>query len=448
MKKTFKDLIYFLTDGIWRKDEDEYKSKTLRWLVKQLRVFIFTIKSYGQDQLQIRSAALTYYTLMGLVPIAAVIFGVAKGFTVETSLTNQLYESYPEYTQLIDQVLGFANALLERTKGGWIASIGLVILLWSVIMVFNNIERSFNHIWEVKKERKLTRKLSDYLSVVLVAPIFLFLSNNVTKGIGTTLYGLSDAGFYIAILDFFEALLPYLVIWVMFTVVYYVMPNTKVRFSAALKGALIAGTALRLFTILYITSQMMLSRYNAIYGSFAALPLFLLFLNVSWQVILFGAELSFGYQNIKKYVFEQESYHISLDYRRRVILVVLHRIADNFSKGGDPYDSDQLAQVLNIPVRIVRDVLFDLEQARLIVSIDEDLAKSEKYLPFRDLSNTRVMDIFKAIEQVGYQNADMEACVDLRSASTVIEQIEALVRESDRNVLLSELKSGECDEQA
>lgn len=150
MSEWIKKIVQYITKDIWVKKEHEYKSRRTRWAVRQFKVFIFTAQGIGQHSILVRSAALTFYTLMSLVPIAALVFSVMKGFGFEARLNEYLHEQFPQYRVLIDQVLTFANAMIQRTKGGVIASVGVVVLFWSVIKVFNYVESSFNSIWEVR----------------------------------------------------------------------------------------------------------------------------------------------------------------------------------------------------------------------------------------------------------------------------------------------------------
>ena len=166
-----KRIIEFITEGIWQTKENDYKSRKMRWAVRQFKVVIFMARGLGEHNLAVRSAALTFYTLMSIVPIAALVFGVIKGFGMENSFNEYLYREYPQYTLIIDQIIDFANNMLIRARGGVIASVGFVVLLWSVMKVFGNVESAFNNIWEVRKARSITRKFSDYMAVVFVAPI-------------------------------------------------------------------------------------------------------------------------------------------------------------------------------------------------------------------------------------------------------------------------------------
>ena len=163
-----KKIIQYISYDIWFKKEHEYRSSKVRWAVRQFKVFLFTAQGFAEHSILVKSAALTFYTLMSLVPIAALVFGIAKGFSLETKLNSYLYAEFSQYGAVIDQVIEFANAMLQRTKGGLIASVGLVVLFWSVVKVFNNVEKAFNDIWEVRKPRSIARKVSDYIAVVVI----------------------------------------------------------------------------------------------------------------------------------------------------------------------------------------------------------------------------------------------------------------------------------------
>ena len=438
-----KDVIRFLTEDIWSKHDSEYDSAFMRKLSRHLKVFIFTAKSYGQDGIAVRSSALSLYTLMALVPLAALIFGIAKGFTFEASISTYLHEKFPNYTEFVDYILKFAEALLERTRGGIIATIGFVVLMWAAVKVFMNIEAAFNHIWKVKKSRSITRKISDYLSVMLVAPLFWFISNGASDAIGSHIAAEVDGTFLAPVVSVIAFLLPFVVFWTVFAVVYYVMPNTKVRFVPAFRAALITGTIFYLFQIVYVHFQSSLSTYNAIYGSFAAIPLFLVWMQISWQIILFGAELSFGYQNIDRYEYEQESYFVSYDYRRRATVLIMYFVAKNFSDGRPPVDSESLSRKLFMPISVVRNSLYDLEKADLVVAIGDNEKKTSRYLPAHDVSTLRVWDVVTRVESVGEDITEESNRGAMKHVDDVMREFENMVDISDKNVLLLELDNDE-----
>jgi len=440
MIEKIKQIIRFFTEDIWSKEKHEYNSKFMAWLSGHLKVFIYTIKSYGQNQLVVRSAGLTYYTLMAIVPLAAVIFGVAKGFGFEERIVGYLYDALPRYEMLIDWITEFAHNMIAQVKGGLIASFGFLILFWAVIQVFMNVEDSFNYIWEVRRTRSLPRKISDYISILIIAPIlwvgFSMVSDQVEAGLDNIVGGT----FLSPLLTFAEAIIPFVLAILIFTLVYVVMPNTKVKFMPALKAGIIAGTVFVFVQLFYAYSQGALSRYNAVYGTFAALPLFLIWLNLCWQIVMFGAELSFGYQNLDKFEYERDAEKVSYNYRRKMMLLVMHRIAYNFTEGKEQMDSDQLAKVLNIPVRIVRDTLFELEKAELIISVDDDDRKTVRYYPARDVSEMKVYDVIRTVEDQGLPSLNMKEFEEFRSVNRVLIQLDKVINDSDKNILLNDIK--------
>ena len=432
-----RKIIQYITHDIWVKKEHEYKSRKMRWAVRQFKVFIFTAQGFGQHGILVRSAALTFYTLMSIVPVAALVFGIAKGFGLETRLNEYLYNQFPQYTVVIDQVITFANAMLLRTKGGLIASVGLVVLFWAVLKVFGNIESAFNNIWEVRRSRSFARKFSDYTTVIVVTPILWIISSSIGLQIQKHLMHLTSS----PVVNVFLGLASLVMIWLMFAFVYLVMPNTKVKLRSAVSAGVIAGTIFQLFQIAYIFIQSRLTSYNAIYGSFAAVPLFLIWLQSSWQIVLFGAELSFAYQNIRKFEFEKIAKEMSYEYRKKALLVVMHQIIAHFLARDGAVSSETVAQDLNLPVRIVRDAVFDLEKAGLIVSTVSKEDKVNLYVPARDVHTLRVCDVIQQVEASGMASLDLQQSPEFRQIDAIVNRLNLTVSRSADNVLLMDVRT-------
>jgi len=313
-----KKIFTFLTDTVFRRDASNYRTPFLRWLVKQYKLLFYTVRGLLDHGTVVRSAALTFYTLMSVVPILALVFAIVKGFGLAEGLIQNIYAAFPQNPEMIDYLVEFAQKALARTQGGVVALFGLATLFWAVIRVFGSVESAFNNIWEVKSTRSITRQWIDYITVVLVVPI-LWVIANALGNFAQELLGLNDS--ILSKLLMKAAALG--VIWVMFTFLYIVVPNTKVRFGSALTAGIVAGTAFLFFQWGYLYLQRWMTSYNAIYGSFAALPLFLVWLQTSWEIVLFGGELSFAYQNIDRFDEERESLLVSYDNRRKVILAVM-----------------------------------------------------------------------------------------------------------------------------
>ena len=313
----FKNLWTFLTETIFLKDERNYRNGLIRWGVRQYKLLFYTARGLDEHDTLVRSAALTFYTLMSLVPIIAVVFAVVKGFGLADGLVENLYELFPQNPEIIDYIVGFAEKALLRTQGGVVAAVALVMLFWAVIRVFGSIENAFNNIWEVKVERSITRQWTDYIAVVMIVPLLWIVANALTN-YAETLLGFDDAWYF----RLLSRLASMAVIWAMFTLLYMVIPNARGRLGSALMAGIVAGTIFLAFQWGYVYVQRWMTSYNAIYGSFAALPLFLIWLQTSWEILLFGGELSFAYQNIERFGEERESLLINYDQRRKVLLAV------------------------------------------------------------------------------------------------------------------------------
>ena len=216
------------------------------FLIKQLRIIILAIRGYDEDRCMLRASSLTFYTLLSIVPVAAMFFGIAKGFGFEKRLESELFAKFHGQEEVLNQIISFSHSLLEQTQGGIIAGIGLLVLFWSVLKVLGHIEMALNDIWEIKEQRSWGRKFSDYLSIMLISPILILMSSSVTVFITTQVENITQRvallGVFSPFITFLLNLMPYVLIWILFTILFIVMPNTKVNFKAGLVGGVVAGT--------------------------------------------------------------------------------------------------------------------------------------------------------------------------------------------------------------
>jgi membrane protein len=325
-------------------------------------------------------------------------FGIAKGFGFDKDLEQKLIDNFKGQEEVLNWLISLAQSALDTAKGGVIAGVGFALLFWSVMKVLGNIERSFNDIWQIKKQRSYIRKFTDYFSTMLVAPIFIILASSGNVFIATQLTNISSQIDIVNIspfVVFLMKLFPYVMIWMLFTLLYIVMPNTKVKFMSALLAGILAGTAFQIVQWVYIDAQMFMSRTNAIYGSFAALPLLLIVMQLSWLIVLFGAEISFANQNIDLYELENESLQISPYAHRAYNILLLERIVRRFIKGKKPQTAPELAGKMKLPIRLVRMVIADLLAANLVVEVYTAKERARAYTPARDI---KMYTIRKVVE--------------------------------------------------
>ena len=248
-----------------------------------------------------------------------------------------------EQGEMIEWLTNMVDNLLLETKEGVIAGVGGVILFWSVIQVLNNIEAAFNDIWQIRKARSPMRKFSDYLAIMILSPFAIGLSGSFMVKIQSAA---TEFEFFKPLIVMLIKSVPYLSMWLLFTIVYVVMPNTKVKFRYALIAGVIAGTVALIFQALYRDLQIGVMRWGTLYGTIAFIPLFLMWLQITWLIVLMGAELSFAYQNIENYEFEENALNLSHNNKRILTLLICHHIIKNFEDGGEPWNTDSLSHEL------------------------------------------------------------------------------------------------------
>ena len=387
----------FFTDTILRRELDAWHNPILRWLAGQYRLLFYTARGLRAHGTIVRSAALTFYTLISLVPVIAVVFAVMKGFGLTDGAIDDLYRLFPRNPEIVDYLIRFAENALARTRGGVVAAVALATLFWAVIRVFGSIESAFDNIWEVKASRSIARKWADYVAVVMIVPVLWTAAN----ALGGYLRGIMpfDRPWIYALMARLASLA---VIWAMFTLLYLIIPNARVRLRSALTAGIVAGTLFLAFQWGYVYLQRWMTSYNAIYGSFAALPLLLFWMQTSWQILLFGGELSFAYQNIARFGEERESLLVSHDQRRRVMLAVMLVVAGRFRTAGGASTVETIRERLALPTRIVNDVVYRLVEAGQLLAVRAgDRERDEAFVPAYDIASMEFGAIVEAIDRVG-----------------------------------------------
>ncbi len=432
----------FITTDIWH-IESKKISRSRSFFLRLLRVIMLSVRGFNNNRLQLRASALTFYSLLAIVPVLAMAFAVAKGFGLDAHLQTELLARFSGQQQVLLKAIDFANNLLDKTRGGLMAGIGVVVLYWAVIKVLGHIERAFNDIWNIPKSRSLWRKFSDYLTIMLICPLLIILSSSATVFIKTQITLIVDK---IALLGFFSPLIyvgfkliPYVLIWLLFTLTYLMMPNTKIQISAAVVAGIVAGTIYQLLQLVYINFQFLLANYNAIYGSFAALPLFLIWLQASWLIVLMGAEIACAYQNKESYEFEQVTRQISPALKKQLALRVTHLLVTNFARAEKPHSARQISAALEIPFRLIQSILMDLMTTNIISETDSEIPEEPSYQPALDINLLTVSYVIGALEKIGVnQLALPENQVSAKIVHTM-EQFQDTINNHPENQLLKDI---------
>lgn len=294
-------ILQFITIDIWKLNINDIKGVRARF-IKYLKVVIITAKNTGNDKLGLYTVSLSYFTALAVVPFAAAAFVVTGGFGLERKLEQLLLESFVENQETLKWIIQFAENIVKNSQQGLFGIISFLCFLWIVIWMIINVEKSFNRIWKVNRARSFTKRILYYIGIIVITPLVLtlFLSvvlfyRNAVQSLGTG-FGVKYLGDSIGFV--LQWLLFYGVVSIIFCMMFKLIPNTKVKFHAAMNAAWITSLAFVIMQYLYMETQVMVSRMNAVYGAFAAIPLFLVWLNISWTIILIGAEISHAFQNL------------------------------------------------------------------------------------------------------------------------------------------------------
>lgn len=404
MNKRISDIWRFITYDIWRITENEVtQTKFLAYTV--IKTVYLCINRFTTDRLVNKASALTYSTLLAIVPIFAIAFAIARGFGVSMLMEHQVRGGFGGGSEAVETILQFVDSYLSQTKGGVFIGVGLIMLLWTVLNLISSIEETFNRIWQVKKGRSMYRKITDYFSMLLLMPILIVFSGGLSVFMSTMLKSTADFVLLAPIGKFLIRMIPFVLTWIMFTGLYVFMPNTKVKLKHALIAGILAGSAYQGFQFLYISGQLWVSRYNAIYGSFAALPLFLLWLQISWTICLFGAQLAYAGQNVRNFSFDKDTQNVSRRFRDFISIVILSLIAKRFVNNEPPYTAEEIAEERHIPIRLTNQVLFQLQEINLIHEKATD-EKSEpiSYLPSMDVNQLSVGLLLDRLDTCGSED--------------------------------------------
>lgn len=439
MKKKLTRYWKFLTNDIWRVTEGEVSSKRFSFYNVVKTIYI-AVKRFGEDNLSNKASALTYSTLLAIVPLLAILFAIARGFGFSNIVENQVFQSFGGASETTEAIVGFIDSYLEEAKSGIFVGVGLILLLWTVLNLISRIENTFNDVWQVQKGRSMFRKVTDYFSMFLLMPILLVTSGGISVFMSTVVQQLESFVLLSSLGKFFIRLIPFVLIWFIFAGLYVFMPNTKVKFKYALISGIIVGTAYQVFQYLYISGQIWVTRYNAIYGSFAAVPLFLLWLQMSWTFCLFGVELTYAGQNIRLFSFEEDTRNISRRYRDFICILIMSIIAKRFERNEKPYTAEEISETNHIPIRLTKQVLMQLQKIDLIHEVMTD-EKSDDigYQPSMDINHLNVALLLDRLDTYGSENFKIDKDQEFNEQWNVLIDSRQKYYEDNSEVLLKDL---------
>ncbi len=373
-KMNFSKIKNFLLHGIWF-EHIKHFSFTKRIIYKVLRIIILSIRQYNYKKCGLQASSLTLITLFSIVPLVALFFGIAKNFGLEKTLKKQVYKSFKDYQEIVDNIIHFSETLLSSAKGGVVAGIGFIVLIFTTMRLLYYIEMAFNKVWEVKKSRSIIRIITDYLSIMTIAPILIAFSSDIFIIVIKYLINFASITAVTDVLPFSFSILDgvrYLLFSLMLALVYTIMPNISVKPKYALIGGFITGFVYIIIEDIYIKIQTSVSNYNTIYGSFAVFPLFLLWLQISWYIILYGATLVYSSQNTEEYRSEYLKVNFNKYQRTLIALSLTNFIIKRFDNEDTTTSYQDLATYLDLPRKSIEDVIKILLKNKILIKTKEE----------------------------------------------------------------------------
>lgn len=358
----------YCSEGVW--------SDTRRtWQVNTIKILNLSVRSFLNTDLQTRASSLTYNTLLAIVPALALLFAIGRGFGFQNLMQSQLFNFFPAQREVLSTAFGFVDQYLAQASEGIFVGVGLVFLLWTMISLMSNIEMSFNRVWGINSDRSLGRKIIDYTAILFLLPILMICQSGVSLLMSTTILDNIHIRFITPALKVILDCTPFFLTWISYTGMYLLFPNTKVKFKNAFLCGLLAGTAFQVLQFLFLTGQLYVSKYNAIYGSFAFLPLLLIWLQLVWTITLAGAVLCYSSQNIFQFNFSNDISTISLDYKRQIAVVIMAITVKRFDDGRPPLTVTDFAANYHMPSRLITQLIDEMVMARLLspVAVGEDI---------------------------------------------------------------------------
>ena len=387
MPQRIGHIIQFFQTDIWRINQGDVSPVKFLFL-EILKKLILAVRFFTAKRAMQKASALTYSTLLAIVPITAVVFAIARGFGYSKYIEVWFRGAFESQPQVAEVIIGFVNSYLVHTKSGVFLGIGLIFMLYTVLMLVSNIEDAFNEIWQVKKPRSIFRTFTDYLAMFFLFPIIIVITSGLSIFMANIADLMPDFLLLGPTMRFLIDLIPYTLMSGMFIALYIFMPNTHVKPINAVFPGILAGFAMQGLQIVYIHSQIFLSSYNAIYGSFA---------------------LSYTNQNLDYYDYDANTGEISHRYQILLNALLLSRICKRFANGQKPLTAFELSKQTTIPIRIVNDLLYQQMQAGLVIEITADeKGETSCYMPAEDIKNITLGAMIDRMESYGQWKIDLD----------------------------------------
>ncbi|RJP85292.1 MAG: YihY/virulence factor BrkB family protein [Desulfobacteraceae bacterium] len=385
----------FLSKEIWHDPKDG--GRLYFFYYQTVRVILLTAHGLKNRMILLRASALSYSTLLAIVPLLAIVVSMLKGLGFHARLEQVLIDSLnAEHEDLISRVIGY----ISNTDFKALGAFGTAVLIYASVMMISNVERAFNELWGVPRHRTVSRKISNYISFLFLGPFLMVLSTAIIASLSanTVISALTEYTLFEQFSALFSMMATYAVLWIVFTATYILLPNTRVKFLPALIAGVICGSLWKIVFVMYTNFNINLAHYNTIYGTFAALPVFIMWLYANWMIVLMGAQLSCAIQNIRSYQQEMHVSEAGSDLKEEMALHIMLHICSRFHYGLPGAGIDQLSETLAVPARLVREITQQLCEQGMLQEIPGD---DMIFQPLKNIGLIRVLDVCHAMRNSG-----------------------------------------------
>ena len=401
MNKRLQQLREFIQYDLWRQSHMEIHAPKKRLLYRFLQTIILVARGFKDQVLVVRANSLSFALLFAFIPMLALIYAIARGFGFEETVQNTISSSFLAEANVAPVLLEWIERYLDTARGGLFLGIGLIVLIWAVYAFFNMLENSFNCIWNVKQSRSFARRMTNYVMTLLLVPVLVVVTSGISIFLNSTEILAPVLDGILPIRKFMLRFLPFVATAGVFTWIFIAIPNTKVKFSSAIIPGILMGLLYQLVQALSMFLVVLFTRMSIVYGAFSAIPLVLIWLNVTCWLLLIGAELAFAIQNNDLFAYEKDLKTMSRRYKDYVMLYLLSVIIRRFETGETPLTAQEMAVKNQLPIRLVQELLARLEEVAIVHRIYIEDEEDQAFIPALDTKTITVEMVIGRISAQG-----------------------------------------------
>lgn len=405
----------FIQYDLWRQSHMGVHAPKKRLLYRFLQTIILVARGFKDQVLVVRANSLSFALLFAFIPMMALIFAIARGFGFEEILKDKVSAGFLAEANIAPMLLEWVERYLETAREGLFLGIGLIVLIWAVHAFFNMLEKSFNSIWNVKKTRSFGRRMTNYVMTLLLVPVLVVVTSGISIFLNSTEVLAPVLQAIEPIRKFMLRFIPFIATSAVFTWIFIAIPNTKVKFSSAIIPGIVMGFLYQVVQALSMFLVVLLTRMSIVYGAFSAIPLVLIWLNITCWLLLVGAELSFAIQNNEHFAYERDIETMSRRYKDCMTLYLLSVIIKRFEQGNTPETIQQMAKKYHLPIRLVGQLLARLEDINIIRRVYIDNEEDQAFVPALDTSLISVEMVIGRISTQGTEEFLQHTPLDMQA---------------------------------